>query len=586
MNEHENRWRVYRATFDTNIFVSSVIMNPYSEDELIEQPAIDLLTEIGWETRNCYNEFGQEAENPLGRETKADVVLTSRLQAAVKRLNPNATQEAINRAIEELTRSRTLMSLAEANREIYSLLKEGVKVSLSNPDGEGETVEVLQVIDWEHPENNDFLAASQLWITGEMYTKRPDLIGFINGLPLVLMEFKRIDTPLFAAYQDNIRDYKDTIPSLFWYNAFIILSNGTDSKVGSLTANWEHFAEWKRIESEAEQHKVSLETIVRGLCQPQRLLDILENFTLFMEAQGGLIKLISKNHQYLGVNNAIAGLQQIGSNRGKLGVFWHTRGSGKSVSMLFFAQKVLRKMPGNWTFVVVKDRKELDAQIYKNFASSDIGVQREVHAESIAHLRQLLSEEHRYIFTLIHKFQTQSGERHPILSDRSDIIVITDEAHRSQYDTLALNMRTALPNAAFIAFTGTPLIAGEEKTREVFGDYVSVYDFKQSISDGATVPLYYENRVPKLQLTNEALNADLEQILEAAELDEAQEAKIEREFAREYHLITRYEGLVPILTNLYHPISPMRPKRSSKDKGRGGRSPKSGWKYPAPADDS
>ena len=477
-------------------------------------------------------------------------MLTSRLQAALKRLNPNTTQEAINRAIEELTRSRALMSLAEANRAIYGLLKEGVKVSLSDPDGEGETVEVLQVIDWEHPENNNFLAASQLWITGEMYTKRPDLIGFINGIPLVLMEFKRIDTNLYAAYNDNLWDYKDTIPPLFWYNAFVILSNGTDSKVGSLTASWEHFAEWKRIESEAEQHKVSLETSVCGLCQPQRLLDIIENFTMFTEAQGGTIKLISKNHQYLGVNNAIAALQQIESNRGKLGVFWHTQGSGKSVSMLFFAQKVLRKMQGNWTFVVVTDRKELDAQIYKNFASSGIGVQREVHAESIAHLRQLLSEEHRYIFTLIHKFQTQSGERHPVLSNRSDIIVITDEAHRSQYDTLALNMRTALPNAAFIAFTGTPLIAGEEKTREVFGDYVSVYDFKQSISDGATVPLYYENRVPKLQLTNETLNEDLEQILEAAELDEAQEAKIEREFAREYHLITRDERLETVAEDI------------------------------------
>ena len=262
-----------------------------------------------------------------------------------------------------------------------------------------------------------------------------------------------------------------------------------------------------------------------------------------MEAQGGLIKILAKNHQYLGVNNAITSLKQIENNRGKLGVFWHTQGSGKSISILLFAQKVLRKLPGNWTFVVVTDRKELDDQIYKTFASSSgVLTQQEVHAERVVHLRQLLSEDHRYIFTLIHKFQTQGGERHPVLSERSDIVVITDEAHRSQYDTLALNMRTALPNAAFIAFTGTPLMAGEEKTKSVFGDYVSVYDFNQSILDRATVPLYYENRVPTLQLTNEHLNEDLEQILKDAELDEAQEAKLEHEFAREYHLITREGG--------------------------------------------
>ena len=296
----------------------------------------------------------------------------------------------------------------------------------------------------------------------------------------------------------------------------------------------------------------SLETILHALCTPERLLDVVENFILFMEVQGGLIKILAKNHQYLGVNNTIESLRQIEYNHGKLGVFWHTQGSGKSISMLFFAQKVLRKVPGNWTFVVVTDRKELDNQTYKTFAStSGVLTQQEVHAESVVHIRQLLSEEdHRYIFTLIHKFQTQGAERHPTLSDRSDIVVITDEAHRSQYDTLALNMRTALPNAAFIAFTGTPLMAGEEKTKSVFGDYVSVYDFNQSIVDGATVPLYYENRVPTLQLINEDFNEDIEQVLENAELDEAQEIKLEHEFAREYHLITRDDRLETIAEDI------------------------------------
>ena len=526
-------------------------MNLYSEDELIEQPAINLLAEMEWETRNCYTEFDQRDGNPLGRQTKSEVVLTARLQPALERLNPTATQEAITKAIEELTRSRSVMSDVEANREIYTHLKDGVRVTVSDPSGNSEIAEVLQVIDWETPENNDFFAASQFSVTGEMYTKRPDLICFVNGIPLVLMEFKRIDVNLHAAYNDNLRDYKDTIPHLFWYNAFILLSNGTESKVGSLTASWEHFAEWKRVHSEDELPKISLETILRALCEPHKLLDVVENFILFMEAQGGLIKILAKNHQYLGVNNAITSLKEIEDNQGKLGVFWHTQGSGKSISMIFFAQKVLRKVPGNWTFVVVTDRKELDDQIYKTFASSSgVLTQQEVHAERVVHLRQLLSEDHRYIFTLIHKFQTQGGERHPVLSERSDIVVITDEAHRSQYDTLALNMRTALPKAAFIAFTGTPLMAGEEKTKSVFGDYVSVYDFNQSILDRATVPLYYENRVPTLQLTNEHLNEDLEQILEDAELDAEQEVKLEYEFAREYHLITREERLETIAEDI------------------------------------
>ncbi len=526
-------------------------MNSYSENELIEQPAISLLEGMGWETLNCYSEFEQTEGNPLGRQTKSEVVLTSRLRPALVQLNPDATEDTITKAIEQLTDSRVLMSPVEANREIYTLLKDGVKVSLSEPDDEDETVEVLQVIDWENPENNDFFAASQFHITGDMYTRRPDIVCFLNGIPLVLMEFKRIDVHLKAAYDDNLRDYKDTIPHLFWYNAFILLSNGTESKVGSLTASWEHFAEWKRVHTEDEPSKVSLETILQALCEPQRFLDVVENFILFMEAQGGLIKILAKNHQYLGVNNTIESLKEIEDNRGKLGVFWHTQGSGKSISMLFFAQKVLRKVRGHWTFVVVTDRKELDDQIYKTFAStSGVLTQQEVHAEDIKHLRQLLSGNHRCIFTLIHKFQTQGGERHPVLSERSNIVVITDEAHRSQYDTLALNMRTALPNAAFVAFTGTPLMAGEEKTKSVFGDYVSVYDFKQSITDGATVPLYYENRVPTLQLINEDFNEDMEQILEDAELDEAQEAKIEREFGREYHLITRDERLETIAEDI------------------------------------
>jgi len=272
-------------------------------------------------------------------------------------------------------------------------------------------------------------------------------------------------------------------------------------------------------------------------------LDIAENFSRLPEEASGLVKIVAKNHQVLGVNNAVAAVQDLKGGQGKLGVYWHTQGSGKSYSMVFFSQKVLRKLPGNWTFVVVTDRIELDDQIYGTFARAGVTGSQETHAEDGAHLQRLLQEDHRYVFTLIQKFRAPVGETYPTLSERENVIVMTDEAHRSQYDVFALNMRAALPNAAFIGFTGTPLLAGEEKTREVFGDYVSVYNFAQAVADGATVPLYYENRTPELQLTNAALNDDMQALFEQAELDEGQERRLEREFAREYHLITRDERL-------------------------------------------
>ena len=282
--------------------------------------------------------------------------------------------------------------------------------------------------------------------------------------------------------------------------------------------------------------------MIRGTCDRTRLLDLVENFTLFSEHKAGLVKIIGQNHQFLGVNNAIASMlaaRKLGHGRG--GVFWLTQGSGKSFSMVFFAQKVLRKLAGNWTFVVVTDRVELDDQIAKTFKAAGAVSEAEgdeCHATSGAHLRELLRGNHRYVFTLVHKFQTPE-----LLCDRSDVIVLTDEAHRSQYDTLALNMRAALPKALFLAFTGTPLIAGEERTRDVFGDYVSIYDFQQSVQDGATVPLFYENRTPELQLDNPDLNEDIYQLIEDAELDPEQEAKLEKVLGRQYHLITRDDRL-------------------------------------------
>jgi len=519
--------------------------NPDSEDAAVEQPTINLFAELGWETLNCFKEnFGPFSL--LGRDTMADVVLPNRLRPALERLNPGISPHAIEVAYDELTNDRSAMSAARANQAVYRMLKDGVKVTFKKADEEEESVEIVKLVDWNDETNNDFLLTSQLWISGDYGKKRADLVGFVNGIPLVFIELKASHKKLELAFEKNLSDYKDTIPQVFWFNAFVILSNGSKARIGSMTAGIEHFAEWKKIDNEKESGIISLETLIRGTCEKRKLLDFVENFTLFDERSGDLTKLVAKNHQFLGVNNAIAAVEQVKKNKGKLGVFWHTQGSGKSYSMVFFCQKVLRKIPGNWTFVIITDREDLDGQIYRNFANTGAVLEDEgrVRADSGESLKRMLNQEdHRYVFTLIQKFHTEHGERYPVLSDRSDIIVVTDEAHRSQYDIFASNMRSALPNAAFIGFTGTPLMAGEERTKEVFGDYISVYNFKESVDDANTVPLYYENRIPELQLTNDNLTDDIADIYDRADLDEDQERKLEKEIAREYHLLTREDRL-------------------------------------------
>jgi type I restriction enzyme, R subunit len=523
----------------------------YTEDQLVEQPAIALFAELGWETVSAMEEvFG--ANGTLGRETSGEVVLASPVHAALEKLNPKLPPEAIANAVDELTRDRSAMTLAGANREVWGLLKDGVKVSVPDRERGGLREERVRVVDWENPAANDFLLVSQMTVTGQLYTCRPDLVGFVNGLPWVVIELKKPGVAARQAFDENLTSYmhpQNGIPQLFWSNAFLIASNGTDSRVGTITADLERFGEWKRIEREDEPRRVSLEVMLRGTCAPARLLDIVENFTLFSEHKSGLVKALAQNHQYLGVNNAIAAtLEARKRGDGRGGVFWQTQGSGKSFSMVFFAQKILRKVPGNWTFVVVTDRVELDDQIAKTFKACGAVTEAEskvCHAQSGAELRRLLSENHRYVFTLIHKFQTSE-----VLCDRADVIVLTDEAHRSQYDSLAMNMRAAMPKALFLAFTGTPLIAGEERTKEVFGDYVSIYDFQQSIEDHATVPLFYENRTPELQLVNPDLNDEIYDLIEKAELDPEQEARLNRELSRQYHLITRDDRLETVAKDI------------------------------------
>ncbi len=528
----------------------------FSESDLVEQPAIELFATLGWTTGNLFGEFsgGASAE---GRASKRDAILPNRLRVALKRLNPALPQEALDDAYATLTRERGAIDPIRANGEVHDLLRKGVAVDVRGPDGTRKT-EIARVIDWETPDKNDFFLAAQVWFAGELYTKRADLIGFVNGLPLLFVELKASHKAMADAYNDNLTDYRATIPHVFTSNAFVILANGPEAVLGAPYAPLEFFNEWKRIDDEEEAGVVSLDTLIKGTCPPARFLDLIENFIAFEEDKNGLVKKLAKTHQLLGVNRAIAAVEKIDENRGRLGVFWHTQGSGKSLSMLFFARKVLRKKPGDWTFLVVTDRAELDDQIAGTFAAcGELTKLREtVQAQNREHLKELLRGNERYIFTLIQKFGTARGEVYPVLSTRSDIIVITDEAHRSQYDILAANMRAALPNAAFIGFTGTPLIAGEEeRTREVFGDYVSIYDFAQSIADGATVPLYYESRLPELHLTNEQLGDEIARVIDEADLGEDEEDAIARRFAKQYHLITNEDRLDKVAADLVRHFS-------------------------------
>ena len=519
-------------------------MNLNSEDATTEKPALKLLTNLDWKVFDAFTETDGALPELSGRERLDEVVLVKYLRPALEKLNPTVPRETIDATITELQRDRSTMTPVAANQEIYKILKEGYKTTYQNDTGGREDV-TIKVIDWQNSSNNSYVAFSQFWILGRLHKRRPDILGFINGLPLVHIELKAPDKKDSDAFNENIRDYRDTIPQLFWYNQFVIISNGTDTRLGSMTASLDHFGEWKRINDEGEAGIISLDTTIRATCAPERVLDIIENFVLFtIDEKGKTTKIVAKNHQFIGVNNAIESLRN--GQDGRLGVFWHTQGSGKSYSMVFFAQKVLRTVPGNWTFVVITDRLDLDSQIYKNFARAGAVTEPEEHVRAAdgGDLRTKLRDDHRYIFTLIHKFKTPDGTVQPMISERSDVIVMTDEAHRTQYATLALNMRNALPNARFIGFTGTPLIAGQtEKTKEVFGDYVSKYNFKQAVVDNATVPLYYENRIPELQLTNDDFDDELNDIIEKAELDEEQEKLLERQFARQYHLVTRDDRL-------------------------------------------
>lgn len=523
----------------------------YSEDSLIEQTAVSIFRDLEWETANVYKGEAFGKGGTLGRASEADVLLQERFLRAVRTLNPGLPEAAYQAAFEEINTDNPSKTLPDLNYEKYQYLKDGIPVSFINEKGERVENKRIRVFNFDEPEQNDFLAVQQMWLEGKSKRrKRPDIVGFVNGIPLVFIELKAHHRKLRVAYETNLSDYKNTIPRMFHCNALIILSNGFESKIGSVTSKFEHFHEWKRIR-EDEEGVVSLDTILKGVCEKSRLLDLFEHFILFDNSLDKMVKLIARNHQFIGVNKAVDHFQSQlkrykngeinGEEARRLGVFWHTQGSGKSYSMVFLCEKIQRRFGGAYTFLLVTDRVELDKQIYGTFAGVGAVTNKKAKAASGRELKGLLETDEKYIFSLIHKFNFDQT-----ITTRENIIVISDEAHRTQGGSLALNMRKALPNASFMGFTGTPLFKDDELTRRIFGEYVSVYDFKRSIEDGATVPLYYENRGEKLRLDNPKINDEIRAAIEAAELDADQEEKLKRLFAKDYPILTAEKRLKSI----------------------------------------
>jgi type I restriction enzyme R subunit len=530
--------------------------NFISEDDIEKALLLRLQGLTGYHVLNCHTAQAEDLNDGSGRSDKRQVILADRLRAAIQRLNPQVPAVAKEQALAVLLQPRTAMSLVQANREVDGLLRDGVPVefeALSGPTAGERVTERVRVIDWESTDpgqgRNEFLAVSQLWVRGERGWRRPDVLLYVNGLPMVFIELKNSNVSLKAAYDDNLIDYRSELPQLFTANALCLLSNGIETRVGSLTAEWEHFFAWLRVDDEKEALDraalatgiSSVERAVLGLLAPARLLDYVENFIVFYRETH---KVIAQNHQFIGVNNAFGAFQRRRELQGRLGVFWHTQGSGKSFSMVFYVRKVFRKLTGNFSFVVVTDRDDLDGQIYRNFLhTGTVAPKDDVLPRDSAQLREMLGKNKRVVFTLIQKFRWDKGTDYPLLSPRDDIVVIVDEAHRTQYASLAENMRAGLPNANYLAFTGTPLLGRERKTNAWFGNYVSEYNFQQSVEDGATVPLFYEKRVPEVLIQNDELDEEFAAILEDENMDEAAQQKLERRFAQEIEVIKRDDRL-------------------------------------------
>ena len=488
-------------------------------EDMIEQAAIKALHERhNYIVLNCMTEEPDTLPDGTGRKDKKQVVLPDVMFESLCRINPDIPEATVRTVVDELCRTSASGDLMLTNYQNYQKIRNGIIVEY-NKNGK-KTSNILRLLSYNDALSNTFTVASQMWIKGETHWRRPDLIIFINGFPMVFIELKNSNIPVKNAYDINLKNYLKDIPYLFNYNQICVLSNGMETRLGSFAAGYEFFFEWLKVENEKEnpdrkairENCTSLEYFIAGLCEPNNLLDYIENFILYDRRR---TKIIAKNHQFFGVNNAYNAFLRREELKGKLGVFWHTQGSGKSYSMVMLARKIKHKCTGNFTFLIVTDREDLDTQIYKNFLRTEFITDKDkVQPANSKQLREELKTNKSILFTLIHKFRYDKGKKYPVLSERDDIIVIVDEAHRTQYKDLAENMRTGLPNAQFLAFTGTPLLGAKRLTNAWFGDYVSEYNFAESIKDNATVPLYYVKRVPEVELQNDFLDSDFAEILE------------------------------------------------------------------------
>ena len=486
------------------------------------------------------------------------VVLEHRLRDALGKINPELPLEVLEDAFRKLNRPQGTTTEAR-NREFHRMLLEGVTVEYRDDDGSIRGGQV-EVIDFDNSEANDWLAVNQFTVTENRNRRRPDVVLFVNGLPLGIIELKNAvdqDATIWTAWQ-QLQTYKEELPTLFSMNEVLIVSDGTQARLGTLTAGREWFKPWRTFpgEDKADPHMTELQLMLEGVCAPERILALLRDFIVFEDdGSGNLNKMMAGYHQFHAVNVAVeetiqaAELQKTlgdvtrvdgrsngrkaGGARGdrRIGVVWHTQGSGKSLTMAFYAGAIVRDLRmGNPTIVVLTDRNDLDDQLFSTFSRcQDLLRQPPVQAESRADLREKLSvESGGVVFTTIQKFfPEEKGDTHPTLSDRGNIVVIADEAHRSQYDFVdgfARHMRDALPLASFVGFTGTPIELRDANTRAVFGNYISVYDISRSVEDGATVPIYYESRLAKLEL-DEAERPQIDPSFEEATEGEEVERK-------------------------------------------------------------
>jgi len=505
------------------------------------------------------------------RTSKKQCILPVVLEQSLQKINPDIELSYLQRIVKDYSRDFTGTDIVQTNYKLYQQIRNGIKIDVKK-NGKPD-FDIVKIVDFDNPENNTFTAVSQMWIQGKVYYRRPDVIVFINGLSMVFIELKNSIVKVEEAYTKNLKDYLRDIPNLFAFNQICVLSNGLETRLGAFNATYDYFFEWLKVESEKEElHREQLKQantvgessvrlFIEGLLNKKRLIDYIENFILFQNQSS---KIIAKNHQFLGVNNLMESVYKRKELQGKLGVFWHTQGSGKSYSMVMFARKVKRKITGNFTFLIITDRVDLDGQIHKNFVRTEtLGDKEECQPKDGKQLREYLQSNKSFIFTLIHKFKYDKGKEYPVLSTRDDIIVLVDEAHRTQYKDLAENMRKALPNANYVAFTGTPLLGTKRLTNQWFGDYVSEYNFAQSVEDGSTVPLFYSRRVPEVGLENDFLDDDVVDIIEDENLNDDEARLLENSSSRILEVIKRGERLDKIARDIAHHF----PRRGFLGKG-------------------